>query len=124
MPLIPRKSKAKKPAVAGSGQAIQQNLKTTTTIQAGKTALAQIPRPNLDSELGSNQPIRIIDVVPELTTQYQRTLTYNRMMQDAGVDASLRILKTPILAAEFFVEPYSDSPQDQLIAEFIWENLA
>jgi len=110
--------------VQGSGQAIQRNLKTTTSIQAGKSALAQIPRPSLDSELGSSQPLLIRDIVPELTTQFQRSQMWARMQHDAGVDASLRILKTPILAAEFFVEPYSDDPQDQLIGEFIWENLA
>lgn len=123
MPLIPRR-KSKKPQVAGSGSAVQAALPTKTGLNASNTALAQIPRPNLDSELGSSQPVFIRDVVPELTTQYQRTLMYARMQQDAGVDASLRILKTPILAAEFFVEPYSDSDQDILIAEFIWENLA
>src|SRR5215831_579172 len=123
MPIIPRR-RSKKPQVAGSQQAIQRNLQTTTTIQAGKSALAQIPRPQLDSELGSSQPTFIREIVPELTTQFQRSQVYARMQHDAGVDSSLRVLKTPILGAEFFMEPYSDTPQDMLISEFIWENLA
>jgi len=122
MPVIPRRKR--KPQAAGSQQAIQRNLQTTTTIQAGKSALAQIPRPQLDSELGSSQPTLIREVVPELSTQFQRSQVYARMQHDAGVDASLRVLKTPILGAEFFMEPHSDAPQDVLIAEFIWENLA
>lgn len=125
MPLFPRKTKsAKKPQVAGSQQNIQRNLQTTTSIQAGKSALAQIPRPQLDTELGSSQPVFIRDVVPELTTQFQRSLIYAKMMNDAGINTSVRILKTPILGAEFFMEPYSDSPVDILISEFVWENLA
>jgi len=123
MPLFPRKS-GKKPAVAGSNTAIARQTKTTTTYKAGTSALAQIPRPQLDSESGSSQPIRIIDTVPELTTPFQRTRVYTQMMTDAGVDMSVRAVKTPVLGAEFFVEPYSDSPQDQLISQFVWENLA
>jgi hypothetical protein len=125
MPLFPRRNN-KKPQVAGSQQAIARGVgtKTGTTYKAGSTALAQIPRPNLDSELGSSIPVRIIDQVPELTTPYQRTLAYTRMMTDAGVDMSVRAIKTPVLGAEFFMEPYSDSPQDQLISDFVWDNLA
>jgi hypothetical protein len=45
------------------------------------------------------------------------------MMTDAGVDVSMRLYKTPVLGAEFFMEPYSDDPVDVEISEFIWENL-
>jgi len=114
----------KKPQVAGSATAIAGQTKTGVTYQAGKSALAQIPRPQLDTEFGSSQPVPIRELVPELSTQFQRTTTYARMMNDAGVDVSVRALKTPVLGAEFFVEPYSDDPQDKLVAEFIWENLA
>src|SRR5262245_22346662 len=123
MALIPRRRKAK-PQVAGSQSNIQQNLQLGTTYKAGQTALAAIPRPQLDTELGSSQPVPIRELVPELANQFQRTTTYARMMNDAGVDASVRILKTPVLGAEFFMEPYSDDPLDQLINQFIWENLA
>jgi hypothetical protein len=45
------------------------------------------------------------------------------MMNDSGVDVSMRVAKTPVLGAEFFVEPYSPAPQDQEIAGFVWSNL-
>jgi hypothetical protein len=126
MPLFPRSKSSKKPQTSGSSQAIQRglNTKTTTSYKAGSSALAQIPRPQLDSEMGSSQPIRIIDQVPELTTAFQRTQAWARMMTDAGVNMSIRAVKTPVLGADFFMEPYSDSPQDQLISDFVWENLA
>ena len=116
----------KKPKAAGSGQNIARQLqtKTTTTYQSGKTALAQIPRPQLDTEQGSSTPLRILDQVPELISPYLRQRAYARMMTDAGVDVSVRAIKTPVLGADFFVEPYSSDPQDVLIAEFIWDNLS
>jgi hypothetical protein len=115
---------ARKPKVAGSHRAIAQLTKTGTTYNAGKTALAQIPRPQLGSEEGSSLPVRIIDPVPQLVSAYQRTITYSQMMTDAGVDMSVRAIKTPVLGAEFFIEPYSSDPQDVLICDFIWDNLA
>jgi len=120
MALIPR-SRKRKPQVAG-GEA--RKVKRGTTYQAGKTALADIPRVDLNTERGSSQPVFIREIVPELSSSYQRIQTYARMMTDAGVDMSVRCVKTPVLGAEFFVEPYSDDPTDLLIAQFVWENLA
>jgi Protein of unknown function (DUF935) len=82
------------------------------------------PTPDVDTEYGSSQPVVMREVVPELASATQRLATYNRMLQDAGVDMSMRAVKTPILGAEFFVEPYSNEPLDLEIAEFIWANLA
>jgi hypothetical protein len=127
MPLFPRK-RSKKPQVQGSSGAITRSLQANsqlgTTYQSGQTALAQIPRPQLNSEQGSSAPIRIIEVVPDLASNYQRTLTYSKMRNDAGVDASLRVIKTPILGADFYMEPYSSDPADVLIAQFVWDNLS
>ena len=80
--------------------------------------------PDLDLESGSSQTPAVREVVPELSTAFQRLATYNRMKNDAAVDVSLRAAKTPILGAEFFVEPYSDDPTDLEIGEFIYSNLA
>ena len=123
--LLPNKGRKPK-AQGGSARAVAQQIqtKTTTSYQSGKTSLAQIPRPNLDNEQGSSIPIRIIDQVPELVSPYQRTIAYTRMMTDAGVDMSVRAIKTPVLGADFYMEPYSSDPQDQLVADFIWDNLA
>jgi Protein of unknown function (DUF935) len=75
-------------------------------------------------ELGSSQPVVLREVVPELVAPFQRISVYGKMMNDAAVDVSMRLYKTPILGAEFFVEPYSDDPVDKEIAEFVWANLA
>jgi hypothetical protein len=79
--------------------------------------------PKTDTELGSSQPIRIQEVVPELNSPFVRQQTYAKMMNDAAVDVSMRAAKTPILGAEFFVKPASDDPLDMEIAEFIVANL-
>jgi hypothetical protein len=65
-----------------------------------------------------------VEQVPELSSPYQRSVAYARMMNDSSVDVSVRAWKTPVLGAEFFVDPYSDDPLDSEIAEFIWSNLA
>ena len=87
------------------------------------SGLQNVERPPLDEETGSSQPTRLRETVPELATQFQRTQTYGRMMTDAGVDVSMRLYKTPVLGAEFFVEPYGQDPLDLEIQEFISANL-
>jgi len=83
----------------------------------------QIEPPLLDSELGSSQPTSIRETVPDLLTPFQRTLTYGSMMNDAGVNVSIRVAKMPVLGAEFYVEPHSAEPIDIEIAQFITANL-
>jgi hypothetical protein len=85
--------------------------------------LESVDTPQLDTEGGSSQQPQVREVVPELSSSFQRTAIYARMKNDAAVDVSLRAAKTPILGAEFFIEPYSDDETDQEIAEFIWANL-
>ena len=80
--------------------------------------------PTMDDEQGSSTPTQIREVVPELGSTFQRTAVYARMMNDASVDVSMRLYKTPILGAEFFMEPYSDSDLDMEISEFVWANLS
>jgi len=49
---------------------------------------------------------------------------YDQMRRsDAQVRTSLRILKTPVLAGRWYMEPSSDSKRDRMIADFVWENL-
>ena len=80
------------------------------------------PQPN-DTEIGSSQPVVIREVVPELVSPYQRLQVYTKMLTDASVDVSMRVSKTPVLGADFYVDPYSTQPIDQEIAEFIDSNL-
>src|SRR5262245_43989851 len=105
MALIPRRKRNKAREVSGGAA---RTVQRGTTYVAGKTALADIPRPELDNEFCSSQPVQIREYVPELTSPFQRQQAYARMMTDAGVDVSVRIVKTPVLGAEFFMEPYSD----------------
>jgi len=45
------------------------------------------------------------------------------MMNDAGVDVSMRAAKTPVLGADFYVDPYDAQDINLEIAEFIEDNL-
>ena len=87
-------------------------------------ASGQIDPPDIDNESGSGMPVRIREMVPELSSPFQRANVYAKMMNDSAVDVSMRVYKTPVLGSEFFMEPYSDDPMDQEISEFIWANLA
>jgi len=50
--------------------------------------------------------------------------TYDRMRRSDGqVRGTMRLLKTPILGARWYMEPASTSQQDRDIAEFVWNNL-
>ena len=86
------------------------------------TASGLLP-PDISPEQGSSSSPIIQEIVPELSSPFQRAQIYSRMMHDAGVNVSVRIWKTPILGAEMFVEPASQSPDDILIAEFVEDNL-
>lgn len=99
-----------------------------TSYNAGANSLAaslglEPPDTSVTSEQGSQLATPIREFVPELASPYQRSLVYNEMMNDSGVDASMRAVKTPVLGAEFYVDPWSSDPQDVLVAQFITQNL-
>lgn len=94
-----------------------------TSYKAATGSLAPNDQATPNVELGSGTPVPIIEFVPELVSPYTRMLAYNRMMTDTGVDVSVRAAKTPILGAEFFVDPYGADPQDAVVAQFITDNL-
>jgi hypothetical protein len=49
---------------------------------------------------------------------------FNEMRRSDGtIRGSLRLMKMPILAARWFIEPASDSALDKKVANFIWWNL-
>lgn len=75
-------------------------------------------------EIGSQKSTAIVDPIPEVGTATQATRTYLKMVRDdASVRVSLRAGKAPVLGAEWFIDPYSDDPQDLAIAEFVEFNL-
>ena len=50
--------------------------------------------------------------------------TYDKMRRgDAQVRATLRLIKTPILAGHWYVEPSSEDEHDREVAKFVWDNL-
>lgn len=80
--------------------------------------------PDAETEIGSAKVATLRDVVPELGTLTNQIRTYDRMSyNDAAVDVSLRAAKTPVLGAEYFVDPYDSDPVNMEIAEFVRFNL-
>jgi hypothetical protein len=107
---------ARKPKTVAPRKAV-----TGTSYTSG--GMKGVNPPDIDSELGSSLPIEVREVVPELATSFQRLQTYHKMMNDSSVDVSMRAAKTPILGAEFFMEPFSDDPLDVEVSEFVYANL-
>lgn len=48
---------------------------------------------------------------------------YREMRNDSVVRSTLKLHKTPVLAARWFVQPASQLPEDQAKAQFVWDNL-
>ena len=75
-------------------------------------------------ELGSSRGGLIRDVVPALGTRQQATTIYDEMANsDSAVDVSLRAAKMPVMGADYFVEPFDESEEAAIIAEFVSFNL-
>lgn len=76
------------------------------------------------SEIGSSRISAIRDPIPELANRNQELQTYKKMIRgDVSVRSSLRVGKSSILGAEFYVDAYSPDLEDQVIAEFVNDNL-
>jgi len=94
----------------------------TGTSYDAKPAIA--PAPNSYSEIGSQQASQIRDIVPELATKFQQVQTYKKMKRsDASVRSGLRAGKSPVLGAEYYIDPFDASPESMAIAEFVGFNL-
>lgn len=115
MALIPRRNR--KPKVAG-GAARQVATRTS-----GLSSTGVANPPSVDVELGSSRAQTIQELVPDLASPFARLQTYTKMRNDAGVDVSMRAAKTPVLGADYFIEPYSSNQEDIDIADFIMANL-
>jgi hypothetical protein len=76
------------------------------------------------NEIGSSRIAQIVDPVPELANRNQELQTYKKMIRgDVSVRSSLRVGKSSILGAEFYIDAYSPDINDQVIAEFCSDNL-
>lgn len=94
-------------------------------LPSGPRKLAETPtHEKVDlRELGTTGETRYVEHNMNLVG-YEGLEHYDKMKRsDAQVRASLRIIKTPVMAARWFVEPASESEQDQEIARFIEWNL-
>jgi hypothetical protein len=75
------------------------------------------------SELGSQIGSWIPDPVPELSSVFTAQRTYKKMVRgDASVRVSLRAGKSPVLGADYYVEPFDDTDEAAEIQEFVFDN--
>lgn len=76
------------------------------------------------TESGSSRGGLVRDIVPALGNRSQQVTTWEEMTNsDAAVDVSLRAAKAPVMGADYFVEPFDDSDEAELISEFVHFNL-
>jgi len=61
--------------------------------------------------------------IPELRDKQGIRKYYDMKRNDGSVRGSLNLMKTPVRAAHWYVEPASDSTLDQTIADFVEDNL-
>ena len=61
--------------------------------------------------------------VPELMGRQGLRTYYDMKRADGTVRGALRLIKTPVMAARWFIEAASDSPIDKNIADFVETNL-
>lgn len=61
--------------------------------------------------------------IPELRDKHGLRTYFDMKRADGTVRGALRLLKTPIQAGRWFIEPYSDAPTDKSIADFVEKNL-
>ncbi len=82
------------------------------------------PPPGAYREDGSSAVTLLRDGVPELSTRALRVRTWEQMANDdSTADLALKATKTPVLGADYYMEPYSDQEIDMDIAEFVYYNL-
>lgn len=91
------------------------------------TQLAAAKRPNL-KEIGTAQPSPYggdinLDYNPDLQGRKGLEVWEKMRKGDSQVRMSLRMLKTPVLAGRWYIEPADDKKNSRTIADFIWDNL-
>lgn len=123
-PAQPTTQLATRPAPTNVPSRSNSNVPARKAGKATAYTAQGIQPPVVDFETGSALEQQVRELVPELTSPAVRRQTFGQMMNDASVDVSVRSIKTPVIGADFFMEPYSDNPNDVLINQFIWDNLA
>lgn len=111
---------AKLPTLSKKDQTPRKQVSGTSYSANGAVEVA----PVAFGELGSSRIAQIIDPVPELANRNQELQTYKKMIRgDVSVRSSLRVGKSSILGAEFYIDAYSPDVEDQVVAEFCNDNL-
>ena len=81
------------------------------------------PRENV-RETGSSFPVRLPDVVPQLSNRQQALRVYKEMEDgDTTFDVAMRAAKVPIQGASFFMQSFDEKPINQEISEFCHYNI-
>lgn len=81
------------------------------------------PKPLDYNEVGSAGKGFIVDPVPALSSRPQAALTYMKMWRtDVSVRTSLRAGEAPVLGGDYYIDPYDDSEESHVIAEYVnWQ---
>jgi hypothetical protein len=101
---------------------------SVAVIMADRTSTTNTNSNPAYAEIGSTSPSTYLSFLrqeynPDLR-ETQGLRTYDKMRRsDSTVRGTLRLMKTPVLAARWFVKPASDSPKDKKIADFVSWNL-
>lgn len=94
----------------------------TSYKSSGQTDLQLTPQDY--NEVGSSGKSTLFESVPELSSRVIAQQTYTKMYRNSvSVRIGIRAAEAPVVGGDYFVEPYSDDPQDLLIAEFVEFNL-
>lgn len=96
--------------------------RVTGTSYSSKPAIP--PPSNIYTEVGSQRGSSIPDIVPELASRQLRIRTYSKMVKsDVSVRISLRANKAPILGGDYYIEPFDESEESLVTAEFAGKNI-
>lgn len=96
---------------------------TGTKYESGGQADIQLT-PQDYNEGGSAATGTLFETVPELSSRTVALQTYTRMYRNSvSVRIGMRAAEAPVVGGDYYVEPFSNSPQDLLIAEFVKFNL-
>jgi hypothetical protein len=106
----------------------ERGMKMATTIAnpnagavAGSVPDVRIP---VDNFLKASSPsINRVEYNMDLRGMAGRRVFDQMRRSDATVRMSLNVIKTPILAGRWFIEPYDSKKRSQTIADFVWWNL-
>jgi len=75
-------------------------------------------------EKGSSRPVKLPDMVPQFSSRSQQLRAFKEMEDgDVTVDVSMRAINTPIMGAEFFMQPFDEKPVNLDINEFCDYNI-